>query len=175
MRHPRDGGAIIKAQRQVQSHRDLATAPFDQTDDGRICLSDRHEIDQCNAAVGCLEHCLQHHRAFAVGAADAGGRIDGSDPPSPVLGCSKQGREASTAVEARPAQPIDGAVAAHESSGRAVADQRIIFDGQRQVGLHRRGDAAERQGSDVLACVLLGFRNRRPLVASIKRLQAHAR
>ena len=122
LRHPRDGGAIVKAQRQVQSHRNLAAPPFDQTDDGGIQLADGHEIDQGDTAVCRFEERLQHHRAIAVAAAHAGGRINGSDPPSPVLGCSEQGRKAGRAVEPWPAQPIDGAVATHESGRRAVAD-----------------------------------------------------
>ena len=103
LRHPGDRRPIIEAQRQVQSHRDVAAPSLDQTDDRRIRLADRHEIDQCHTAVRRLEHRFQHHCAIAVGAPDAGGRINGTDPPSPVFGCSQQSREASRAVEPRPA------------------------------------------------------------------------
>ena len=33
LRHPRDGGPLIEAQRQVQSHRHVAAPPLDQADD----------------------------------------------------------------------------------------------------------------------------------------------
>jgi len=49
-----------------------------------------------------------------------------------VFGRSEQSRKAGGAVEARPAQPIDGAVTTDKGSRRAIADQCIVLDGQRQ-------------------------------------------
>ena len=74
-----------------------------------------------------------------------GCRVGWADPPSPVLGRAEQSRETCIAVEAGPAQPVDGAIATDESGGRAVADQCIILDGERQVGAHGRNDAAARR------------------------------
>ena len=110
-------------------------------------LVDRHEIDQGHAAVGRIEDGLQHHGAVSVGAADARLGIGWADPPSPVLGRAEQSRETGIAVEAWPAQPVDGAIATDQSGGRAIADQCIILDGKRQVGAHGRSDAAARLGA----------------------------
>ena len=74
-----------------------------------------------------------------------GCRVGWADPPSPVLGRAEQSCETGIAVEAWPAQPVDGAIATDESGGRAIADQCIILDGERQVGAHGRNDAAARR------------------------------
>ncbi len=42
---------------------------------------------------------------------------------------AEQGREAGVAVEARPAQPVDRAVAVDQRRGLAVADEAVVFDG----------------------------------------------
>ncbi len=80
-----------------------------------------------------------------VGAADARLRVGWADPPSPVLGRAEQSRETCIAVEAGPAQPVDVAIATDECGGRAIADQCIILDGERQVGAHGGNDAATRR------------------------------
>ena len=54
-----------------------------------------------------------------------------SDLPAPVLGCPEKRREARIRIEARPAQPVDRAVAADERGGVAVPDQRVVFDPSR--------------------------------------------
>src|SRR5882672_10180397 len=43
-------------------------------------------------------------------------------------GCPQQSGETCSRIEARPAQPVDRTVAAHQSRCFAVADQRIVFD-----------------------------------------------
>ena len=138
LRHPGNGGPIVEAQRQVHPHRHLAAPPLHQADDRRARVADRHEVDECDTAVLRLEDRLQHHRAIAVGAADARRRVGGTDPPTPVVGRPEQSREAGRAVEAWPAQPIDRPVATHESGRRAIADHCVVFDGQRQVDFHGR-------------------------------------
>src|SRR5262245_52762848 len=100
-----------------------------------------------------LENRLQHHRAVVVRAADPWRRIGWTDAPAPVLGRAEQSSKAGVAIEPRPAQPIDGAVATNESRGDAIADQRIILDAQRKIGAYGRLLPAARPGAD--ACVRL--------------------
>jgi hypothetical protein len=50
---------------------------------------------------------------------------------STVISRPKQCGKARRRIEPRPAQPIDRAVAAHQSRSPAVANQCIVFDAQR--------------------------------------------
>jgi tRNA synthetases class II (D, K and N) len=90
------GPAVAVTKRSVRCSRiaTLPRRPFDQADNRRIRLADRHEIDQGDTAVPRLEHRLQNHRAIAVGAADAGGRINRTDPPSPALRSEQAAKQA---------------------------------------------------------------------------------
>lgn len=119
----------------MQTHRDLAGSSLDQSDDRRVAVARRHEVDQSDPPVLGAEDRLQHHGALTVRATDMRRGISGVDAPPPVVRGAEQSREAGTAVEARPTQPVDGPVTANESGARAVSDQCIVFDGERQVGL----------------------------------------
>src|SRR5262245_9768757 len=50
---------------------------------------------------------------------------------------AEQGCETRVAVEARPAQPIYGAVATDEGRGCTITDQRIVLDGHRKIRAYR--------------------------------------
>src|SRR5436309_293845 len=51
--------------------------------------------------------------------------------PAAMLRRAEKRGEAGARVEARPAQPVDRAVAPDQRGGLAVADQRVIFNSQR--------------------------------------------
>ncbi len=55
----------------------------------------------------------------------------GGDEPSTVLSRHKESGKARGRVEARPAQPVNRAVATHQSRSPAIANQCIIFDAER--------------------------------------------
>ena len=76
------------------------------------------------------------------------------DAPPPVIGCAEQSREAGAAVEARPTQPVDGPVTGNESGARAVSDECVVFDGERQVGLRGCVGTGALRGNDVRLLVL---------------------
>jgi hypothetical protein len=80
--------------------------------------------------------------------------ISGVDAPPPVIGCAEQSREAGAAVEARPTQPVDGPVTGNESGARAVSDECVVFDGERQVGLGGCVGTGALRGNDVRLLVL---------------------
>src|SRR5262245_32896223 len=66
-----------------------------------------------------------------------------------MLERAEQSGETRVAVEARQAQPVDGAVASNEGGRPAIADQGIVLDGERRLGsserlhrlIRRRADA----------------------------------
>jgi hypothetical protein len=76
---------------------------------------------------------LEHERVAAVLAALRVLAISRADQPAAVPRLTQQGREACGGVEARQAQPVDRAVAADERCGLCIADERVVFDAQRQA------------------------------------------
>ena len=95
-----------------------------------------------------LEYRLQDHRAGPVLPADTHRRLGGGDAPAPVVRRADQRGKAGRAVEARPAQPVDRAVAADQRGTVAVADHRVILDPRRVA----RGGGGRR-----IARVVLGL------------------
>jgi len=93
---------------------------------GAICR--RHEVDDGGTATLGLKLGFEDKRAGAVMPTDCESRLARSKQPTAVLGCPKQSGEACSRIEAWPAQPIDGAVAADQSRRLAVANQRIVFN-----------------------------------------------
>ena len=66
--------------------------------------------------------------AGPVAAADLHDGIAGCNEPSPVLGTTEECREAGARVKARPAKPVDRAVATDQCCGLAVANERVVLD-----------------------------------------------
>src|ERR1700730_2276617 len=97
-------------------------------------MADRHEIDQGDAAVRGIKDRPQNQGVVVVGATDARRWVGRRDSPSSMLGRAEKSCEQGIAVEAWPAQPVYGAVAADESRRRAIANQSIILDIQREIG-----------------------------------------
>ena len=92
-------------------------------------VAQRHEVDQRDGAVGGLEVGLEDQRVGAVAARDARRSARrGAMRQRPCSGVAEQRGEAGAGVEARPAQPVDRAVAADQRGGLAVADQRVVLD-----------------------------------------------
>ena len=122
---------VIGPRREVRPHRDGAPASFDDPYQGGFMH--RHEIGQNDATGGGFERGFQDQRIGPV----TPGYLSlnrGTDPPAPVVGRSQQRGETSRTVEARPAHPVDGPVAADQSSRSAVPQHRIILDRRGGLG-----------------------------------------
>ena len=93
------------------------------------------KVDDRERTLRGLENRFQYQAVADIGAPGARFCVCfcGTDPPSPVSFVAEQAGEAGRTIEPGPAQPIDGAVAAHESRGGAVADQTVILDVRRAV------------------------------------------
>ena len=137
----------------MQTHRDLAGSSLDQSDDRRVAVARRHEVDQCDPPVLGAEAVSStmvpsRYARLTCGAGSAGWmrHRPWSEVPSRAA--------KHTAVEARPTQPVDGPVTANESGARAVSDQCVVFDGERQVGLRGCVGSSALRGNDVRLLVL---------------------
>src|SRR5215472_7784653 len=86
-----------------------------------------HEVDERGGVAG-RELGLEDQRVVAIAPPDPRLRVDGRDLPASVLGRAEQRGEARAAVETRPTQPVDRAVAADQRRRFAVANERVILD-----------------------------------------------
>src|SRR4029079_4049330 len=66
--------------------------------------------------------------AVAVAPAHTRLRVGGAYEPAAVVAGAEQRREAGRTVEARPAQPVERAVAPDEGGGLAVSDEGVVLD-----------------------------------------------
>src|SRR6185436_10052758 len=87
--------------------------------------------DQRHGALAGFEVRLENERVRPVAARELRDLSLRSDAEAAVLLAAEQRREAGVGVEARPAQPVDRAVAADQRGALAVADQRIVLDASR--------------------------------------------
>jgi hypothetical protein len=87
---------------------------------------DRHEVGDDQAARRRGEGRLEHVGVVDVAAARLARRRRRQDPASAVL--VEQRAEERRRIEARPAQPVDGAEARHEGRGATVTDERVVGD-----------------------------------------------
>ena len=130
--NPWDDRAVVEAQRELHTHRHGAANALDDTDNGGIGVSRRHEVDEPNRTVRCLERGLEHEGVALVAAS---GRVEvafGLDRPVPVLGIAEESREDRTRVEPGDAQPVDFAVTAHQRCRLQVPDEPVILDERHQ-------------------------------------------
>jgi hypothetical protein len=130
-RDPRHRRAVVEAQRELHRHRHAPAAADDQTHEVALLHAHRHEVDHADLTLRGLELGLEDQRVRTVGAPrgnECGGR---RDAPTATLRCAEERSEACRRVEARPAQPVDRAVAADERRTVAVADQGVVFNLQR--------------------------------------------
>jgi hypothetical protein len=87
-----------------------------------------HEIHDRGIAAFCLEFGLEDQRAGAITPTDRNKRLFRSNQPPAGFSAPEQGSKACGRIETRPAKPIDRAIAADQSRGLAIADQRVILD-----------------------------------------------
>src|SRR5215469_16577045 len=129
--HPRDDRAIAKTNHTFGTKPYLAGTSKNDTHQIKLAISSGHEIDHGRGAGLGLEFGFENQRIGKVATAHIWRGRYGCNQPPAVLGRSEQSRKARRRVEARPAQPIDGAVATDQGCAVAVPNHRVIFDPQR--------------------------------------------
>ncbi len=129
--------AIFEPDHQLHRHPHPAATSDHQAHQGRVAVPWRHEVDDRDRALCGFDVGLQDQRALAVASRRAGDRGGRGDAPTAVLGTAEQGGEAGAGVEARPAQPVDRAVARDQRRGLAVADDGVILQRRRHPGPRR--------------------------------------
>jgi hypothetical protein len=97
----------------------------------------RHEVHDGDHAGPGLELGLEHERVVAVRPPDARHGAGRRETPAAVGLGTQQGGEAGRVIEPGQAQPVDGAVAADQRRGLAIADHRVVLDRQRRHGAVR--------------------------------------
>ena len=122
----------------IEPHWHSAAPSLDDTHQRRTARRGGHEVDQRDAAVLRVEDRFEDHGAGTVLPPDADRFVGRGNTPIAVIRGTNQRGETGSTVEARPAQPVDRAIAADQCRGMAIADQSIILDPRRGLGRTRR-------------------------------------
>ena len=130
-RDPGDHLAVVEAHRQLHVHLDGAADALDGAHQMRMTLPHRHAVGDAHRPGRGVVLGLDHERVRAVpapGGEDCRGTSGGGDLPEPVILVAQQPGEARGRVEVRQAQPVDGAVDAHQGGRVEVSDDGVILD-----------------------------------------------
>ncbi len=127
-RDPGHDGAIPEAQHQLAAHRDPPALADHQPDHVRMAAAQRHEIDEGDGALARFEARFEDQRAVAVAPRHARPAVPRCNPPASVVLAAQERGKAGVGIEARPAQPVDRAVASDQRGRLAVADQGVVLD-----------------------------------------------
>ena len=125
---PGHGAPVIEADDQFGVHADAAALALDDADHAGGVQAHRHAVDDGDAAVVGVGVGFEDQAVVAVAAARGPDLAGGGDAPATVFRRAEQSGEAGAGVETRQTQPVDGAVAADQGGGVAVAEEGIIFD-----------------------------------------------
>ena len=158
---PRDGDAVVRAHGQLGAKVNRAAQAPHDTYEVAVRARVRHQVDDDGCAVRRLPMRLEDQRLLAIATRDLRLRMGRRDRPAAVVLVAEQAGEHRGGIEARPAQPVDRAVAPDERRGLTVADHRVVFDLQG----HRRSSSCVVR---LLVCTTTNDRNSgtRPSVAS---------
>ena len=126
--HPGHDRAVVEAEHELHPHLDTSTDSFDDPHEIGLRLARRHEVDEPHGTVVGLQLGLQDERVAPVLAARRAELARRLDRPVAVLCVAEQCGEERARVEARQAQPVDGAVTADERSRLEVADEPVVLD-----------------------------------------------
>src|SRR5262249_43995520 len=96
---------------------------------GTVC--GRHKVDYRRSAGSGLKLGFENESIGTIFPAHYDLRVFWCDEPPSIIDRPKESGEACGRIEARPAQPIDRAVAANQSRSPAVANKCIVFDAKR--------------------------------------------
>src|ERR1700731_4033214 len=118
--------------KQSRSHRPSAglmiSHAVNQTHEIGAVIARRHEVDELDRAICCLEDRHEDKRAIEVASCNPGSRVSWRDEPSSVLRSAKQGSETCARIESGQAQPVDRPVTADERRRFAIADEHVVLD-----------------------------------------------
>ena len=126
--HPGDDRAVVEADRELHPHLHASTNAFHDPNEVGSRLSRGHEVDDSYEAGVRLEIALEDEGVAAVSAAGRAEVALGLDRPVPVFALPEQRSEDRARVEARHAQPVDAAAAAHERCRLEISDQTVVLD-----------------------------------------------
>ena len=129
--HPGHDRAVVEPDHELHADLDLAVEALDDPDDVGVTAARRHEVDDADAARVGVEVELVHERAVAVAPLHAAHAARGCEQPAALALVAEQGGEAGAGVEARDAEPVDRAVAAHERRRLEVAEEAVVLDPHR--------------------------------------------
>jgi hypothetical protein len=126
---PRNPGPVGRPEHEIHAHRHASASPLDHADEIRHPRARRHAVhDGDDAGLG-LELRLEDERVGTIAPPAAPAQIGRRrQEPAAVVGRPQQRGEARRRVEPRNTEPVDGAVAADERGGLAIADQGVILD-----------------------------------------------
>ena len=127
--HPRNPRPVVQPEDQLDAHGDGAALTLDHPDEG--VRLDRHAVGQHDDTLVGLELGLEDQRARPVAPAHGAHGDRRRDLPPAVLDRPEESGKAGRRVEARNAEPVDGAVPADEGRRLAVPDDRVVLDAQR--------------------------------------------
>ena len=88
----------------------------------------RHEVGDANGTAVTNELALEDQRLVSVSLLRLAHRHRRANGPRSVLVVADQPREAGIRVEARNAQPVDGAAARDQRGGVRIADETVVLD-----------------------------------------------
>jgi hypothetical protein len=129
-RDPGNGRAVIEPDDDLAAHAYPTFEPDDETNDVTTVAFRRHEVDQENASLACLESRLQDQSVASISSRCLRSFF-GRDQPTTILRIAKQRGKARIGIKSRQAQPIDRAVSADESGRLAIPYQGVVFDRKR--------------------------------------------
>ena len=125
--HPGHDRAVVEAEHKLHPHLDTSTDSLDDPHQVGLRLAWRHEVDEPHGTVVRLQLGLEDERVASVLAARRAELARRLDRPVAVLRVAEQRGEERARVEARQAQPVDGAVATDERSRLQVADEPVVL------------------------------------------------
>jgi len=118
--------AVLEADHQLHAHDELPGFADHEPHQIGGAVAKRHEVDQPSGALLGFEARLEDQGVVAIAARDSELLRLRRDPPATVVRAAEQRRKARVGIKARPAQPVDRAVARHQRGRFTVPDQRVI-------------------------------------------------
>src|SRR5271166_5320076 len=104
--NPRHYRAVVESKYQFEVHANLSLDTNDNPKQLGPPVPRNHAVDQhCRSTFG-LKLSLQYQAPVPIAAANRAYSFRWRDRPMTVVGCSNQGRETSTGIEVRKAEPI---------------------------------------------------------------------
>lgn len=129
---PRLDPAITKPQPQQHLHWYTAVDALDDAHERRGPLVPRHKIDHPHSPIGRFVHGFQDRRLAPIAAPRRHPRPGGRQSPTPVPRVTEQRREASVAVESRPAEELHRTGTRDQCACPTIAHRRVLRDASRQ-------------------------------------------